>query len=51
MNKTKAKRNRTLIFTEKEKNIFSKKLITLSRKVEVTEIINKTINQDLFYFL
>lgn len=51
MNKTKAKRNRTLIFTEKEKNIFSKKLITLSRKVEVTEIINKTINQDLFEIL
>ncbi|MFZ5948631.1 MAG: DNA-methyltransferase [Stygiobacter sp.] len=51
MNKTKAKRNRTLIFTEKEKNIFSKKLITLSRKVEVTEIINKTINQDLFEVL
>ncbi len=51
MTKTKAKRNRTLSFTDKEKIFFSKKLITLSSKVEVSAIINKTINQDLFEVL
>lgn len=46
--KEKAPRNRTLILTEADRAEYSKKLVALSQKAEVEDVINKTINQDLF---
>lgn len=45
--KEKAPRNRTLVLTEADKARYSKKLVVLSQKAEVQDVINKTINQDL----
>lgn len=46
--KEKAPRNRTLVLTEEEKNKYTKSLIALSEKAKIKDVINKTINQDLF---
>ena len=46
--KEKAPRNRTLVLTDKEKLHYSKSLLTLSESAKTEDIINRTINQDLF---
>lgn len=46
--KKNASRNKTIFLSNKEINIFSKRLIKLNHKVEINEILNKTICQDLF---
>lgn len=46
--KEKAPRNRTLVLTEEEKNKYTKSLIALSEKAKIKDVINKTVNQDLF---
>lgn len=46
-----AQRNKTIFLSEKEKKIFSKRLIKLNQKAEIDEILNKTICQDLFEVL
>ena len=48
MGKNRAPRNRTLTLTESEKSELSEKLITLQDKVDLSQLKNKTINQDLF---
>ncbi len=45
--KEKAPRNRTLVLTEEDEVKYSKILATLSQQARVSDIINKTINQDL----
>lgn len=45
--KAKAPRNRTLVLTEDEQIKYRRKIIELLGKIEVEDIINKTINQDL----
>lgn len=44
----KAKNNRTLVITDEDIEIFSKNLIKLEKEVIKDDIINKTINQDIF---
>jgi site-specific DNA-methyltransferase (adenine-specific) len=51
MGKNRAPRNRTVTLSESEKNNFSQKLITLNGKAEFSQLINKTINQNLFSLL
>lgn len=51
MTKPKANRNRTLSITDKEKALYSKKLLTISKNVKLDKVLNKTINQDLFEVL
>ena len=51
MGKNRAPRNRTLTLTESEKSKLSEKLITLQDKVDLSQLKNKTINQDLFTVL
>ncbi|MCX7876027.1 MAG: site-specific DNA-methyltransferase [Melioribacteraceae bacterium] len=46
-----AERNRTITLSKKEKKYYSQKLVKLNNKVDVSEIINKTINQNLFEVL
>ncbi|GAB6170871.1 hypothetical protein JCM15765_03490 [Paradesulfitobacterium aromaticivorans] len=46
--KARAKLNRTLTLTTEETDLYAKKLVHLVQKVELNEILNKTINQDLF---
>lgn len=46
--KEKAPRNRTLILTEEDKIKYSNKLIMLSQETGAEDLLNKTINQDLF---
>ncbi len=46
--KKRAPLNRTLILNESEISRLSKKLIRLEKKVNLDDIINKTIHQDLF---
>ena len=48
--KVRASRNRTLVVTDEEKRILSKKLINLTNysEVEITDIVDKTILGDLF---
>ncbi|PID77369.1 MAG: site-specific DNA-methyltransferase [Deltaproteobacteria bacterium] len=48
MNKIRAPRNRTTILTENDRDYYSKFLLTLERKVTLNEIIDKTINQDIY---
>jgi site-specific DNA-methyltransferase (adenine-specific) len=48
MEKQKAPYNRTLDITPEEIKYFSSKLIKLKQKTELDQVINKTINQDLF---
>lgn len=47
----KAKNNRTIVLTDEDFQKYEKKLIKLSKQVTPQEIINKTINQDLFEVL
>ena len=47
----KAKNNRTLFITDEDIEIFSKKLIKVEKEVNEDDIINKTINQDIFEVL
>lgn len=47
----KAKNNRTLFITDEDIEIFSKKLIKVEKEVNENDIINKTINQDIFEVL
>ena len=49
--KPRAPRNRTINLTNKEIKNYSKKLYDLNKKVSVSKILNKTINQDLFEVL
>ena len=51
MEKNRAPRNRTLTLTESEKSKLSEKIITLQDKVDLSQLKNKTINQDLFTVL
>jgi site-specific DNA-methyltransferase (adenine-specific) len=46
--KEKAPRNRTLVLTDEDKSQYSKSLLSLSEKIEIDDVVNKTINQDLF---
>jgi site-specific DNA-methyltransferase (adenine-specific) len=46
--KKKAARNRTLVLTEEDKAEYSKNLIALTEKIKAEDVVNKTINQDLF---
>ena len=47
----KAKNNRTLFITDEDIEIFSKNLIKVEKEVNENDIINKTINQDIFEVL
>mgnify|MGYP000877104373 FL=1 len=47
----KAKNNRTLFITDEDIEIFSKNLIKVEKEVYEHDIINKTINQDIFEVL
>lgn len=47
MEKTRAPRNHTLTLTEEEAKLYEGKLISLSQKVSLSEIIDKTICQDM----
>jgi site-specific DNA-methyltransferase (adenine-specific) len=47
----KAKNNRTLVITDEDIEIFSKNLIKVEKEVYEHDIINKTINQDIFEVL
>lgn len=51
MTKIPATRNRTLTLTDDDKKKFSLNLISLKEKTTVSQITNKTINQDLFSIL
>lgn len=46
--KEKAPRNRTLVLTEEDKIKLSKNLVSLTRTAKLKDIINKTINQNIF---
>ncbi|MFN4280078.1 DNA-methyltransferase [Thermosynechococcus sp.] len=46
--KERAPRNRTITLTDEEKAKYRKRLLRLSRPVSLSEIINRTINQDIF---
>lgn len=46
--KEKAPRNRTLVLTDDDKIKYSKYLVTLSQETTIEDVLNKTINQDLF---
>lgn len=48
LKKEKAKQNRTLEITNNEINKFSKGFLTLNKKVSLSNIFNKVINQDFF---
>lgn len=47
-NKKRAPRNKTVTLTEKELNFFESRLLKLSRDFTPDELVNKTINLDLF---
>lgn len=46
--KVRAPRNRTISLTKKEISTYSKKLIKLDQSLKLQQILNKTINQNLF---
>ena len=46
--KPRAKRNRTITLTPREKTLYTEQLITLDRKISSRDIENKLANQDLF---
>lgn len=46
--KERAPRNRTITLTEEEKTKYKQKLLRLDKPVTLEEVINRTINQDLF---
>ena len=48
MTKQKSPRNKTITLSRKEISDYSKRLIKLNNKASLSEIINKTINQNLF---
>lgn len=48
LHKHRAPRNRTLCLSKEEMEYYKKRLIRLEKKVEVEEILDKTINQDVF---
>lgn len=49
--KKRAPRNRTMTLTDKEIKKYKKNLVTLSRPASVQEVLNKTIQQDMFEVL
>jgi len=49
LKKTRASNNRTLTLQDNDKEILEKRLLNISNKVSVNDILNKTINQDIFY--
>ncbi len=51
MEKKRAPLNRTLSITNSEIKNFSKRLISINRHVDIDQVLNKTINQDLFEVL
>ena len=51
MTKNRAPRNRTLILTDVDRKELSRKLISIEEKTTLSQITNKTINQDLFTVL
>ena len=48
MNKLKSPRNKTITLTKSDAAKYSKRLIKLNNKTSLAEIINRTINQNLF---
>lgn len=46
--KHRAARNRTMILTEEERQLYKRQLITLSQPATTEQILNKTIQQNLF---
>ncbi|MHB8904998.1 MAG: DNA-methyltransferase [Melioribacteraceae bacterium] len=48
LNKPKSPRNKTLGLSKKEIGEYSKRILKLNKKISSKEILNKTINQDLF---
>jgi len=48
LNKLKSPRNKTITISKSETAKYSKRLIILNNKTSLSEIINKTINQNLF---
>lgn len=46
--KHRAARNRTMILTEEERQLYKQQLITLSQPATTEQILNKTIQQNLF---
>lgn len=46
--KHRAARNRTMILTEEERQLYKQRLITLSQPATTEQILNKTIQQNLF---
>lgn len=51
MTKNRAPRNRTLTLNDTERNELSQKLILIKEPITISQITNKTINQDLFTVL
>lgn len=51
MKKNRAERNRTLVLTDVDRKVLSRKLISIKEKATISQITNKTINQDLFAVL
>ncbi len=51
MTKNRAPRNRTLTLTDVDRKELSRKLISIKEKSSLSQIANKTINQDLFTVL
>ncbi|MBA2621484.1 MAG: site-specific DNA-methyltransferase [Acidobacteria bacterium] len=45
--KQKAARNRTLTLSDEDKTNYSNKLLTLSGRAKIEDVLNKTVNQDL----
>ena len=50
-NKNRASRNRTILINDSEIRKFRKRLLKLNRPVKISQIVNKTINQDTFRVL
>ncbi|AFY74580.1 DNA modification methylase [Synechococcus sp. PCC 7502] len=47
-NKKRAPRNRTITLTEQEQAVYKQRLLKLDSPIDLKNIINRTINQDLF---
>ena len=48
LNKPKSQRNKTIQLSKSELVEYSKRILQLSKEVSIKEVINRTINQDLF---
>lgn len=51
MNRPKSNRNKTIQLSKRELDDYSKRIIKLEREVSARELVNRTINQDLFSVL